>query len=152
MNWKCPQCGADDNEKSSGRCTCGYEPDEKALKSLQWVTPLQRQKPSPSAPNLPKTKKQKIGEALYIAPIVVVIAAIVVMITTDWNPTKKVILAIGSAGFFISTVSSLLTDDIGIRGVGAVKRVDKPGQYWTQFVIQTVLTLVLLFFAISTNE
>jgi uncharacterized membrane protein YvbJ len=27
MNWKCPDCGADDNEVSSIQCACGYRLD-----------------------------------------------------------------------------------------------------------------------------
>ncbi|HEY9833552.1 MAG TPA: hypothetical protein V6D26_23575 [Stenomitos sp.] len=152
MYWKCPQCGADDNEESSRRCVCGYEPDERTLLTLEWVEPSPKPEISPRSPDRPKTKKQKLGEALYITPIVGLLIPLVLILTNSWNPSKRQILAIGSAGFFISTVSSLLTDDIGIRGVGAVKRIDNPKQYWTQFVVQTFLTVLLLIFALFVNE
>jgi hypothetical protein len=42
MNWKCIQCGADDNEESIRRCACGYELNDQrnSNQSASDLTPL----------------------------------------------------------------------------------------------------------------
>jgi hypothetical protein len=155
MNWKCPQCGADGNEQDACRCACGYELDEKNRLTVQWVQPPVETpitSPQPTGLKPPKTAKQKIGEALYIFPIVILIFVVVLLLTTKWFPTKSTIAAIISAAGFISTVSSLLTDDIGIAGVGAVKRTEKPKVYWAQFIFQSVAVVAFLLIAIYVKE
>jgi hypothetical protein len=40
INWKCPVCGADNNENDSLRCSCGYElevPRKMPGKRMKWV-------------------------------------------------------------------------------------------------------------------
>jgi hypothetical protein len=149
MNWKCPQCGEEDNEKCSNRCSCGYEFDEKSPSIVQWVQPTIRSPiPQPSGPKPPKTNKQKLGEVMYIIPIVALLSSVVVPLVMGLNPSKRTMMVIISASIFVSTLSSLLTDDIGIRGYGVVNRFEKPRIFWYLFVFQSILTVAFLCIAI----
>jgi hypothetical protein len=154
MNWKCPQCGSDDNEENSRRCTCGYELDDNNPSTVQWVQPQivsSGPEPYPASQATKNTTKQKIGNALYIFSIAMIFI-IICLIPTKWSPSYNIIYLIISAAAFINTTSSLLTDDIGIRGYGIVNRVEKPGLFWFAFILQTFFAVALLLIAIFPNK
>lgn len=150
MHWKCPLCGSDDNEKDSLRCSCGYELDEKNLRALQWVEHEYFPRPAPGLyePEPAKTTKQKIGRVIYFIPVIILATVVVLMAATEWMPSKSLLASIFSASFLLNTMSSSLTDDIGVRGVGAVKRTVNPRYFWGQFAFQMVVSFVFALIAI----
>ena len=155
MNWICPLCG-NDNYEESIRCSCGYILEENNLSTIQWVQ-LQKKVSPPSdllQPSLAisKTNKQKTGQFLYKLAIVTLLSFVFLVMITSWFPSKRITALILSTAICISTYSSLLTDDIGIRGVGAVKRLDNPTNYWGQFIFQSIMAVAFLLVAIFINE
>lgn len=91
--------------------------------------------------------KQKLGNLLYIMPIVLLGIFIIVVFIAEELPTKKVTFLFISAAVVMSVFSSLLTDDVGIRGYGTVKKVERPGLYWFQVVFLGLLGVSLLILA-----
>jgi uncharacterized membrane protein (DUF441 family) len=93
------------------------------------------------------TNKSNVGKILYILPIVVLLIYVVIVITSKNLPTNKVTGSFLSSAIFISTFSSLLTSEIGIRGYGTVKRSERPSLFWFVFVFQCLLGTAALIFA-----
>jgi hypothetical protein len=93
------------------------------------------------------TNKLKVGKILYFLPIVVLLFYVVIVITSKNLPTKKVTGSFLSSAIFISTFSSLITGEVGIRGYGIVKRSERPSLYWLVFVFQCLLGTAALIFA-----
>ena len=94
--------------------------------------------------------KVKVGNVLYLLAIAVLVVYVVVVLLTSNLPTKRVTCLFIAAAVFISTLSSLLTGEVGIRGYGSVKRSERAGLYWSIFILQCLMggaSLVLAFLA-----
>ena len=94
--------------------------------------------------------KVKIGNVLYLLVIAVLVIYVAVVIWASSVPTKRVTCLFIAAAMFISTLSSLLTGEIGIRGYGSVKRSERARLYWSIFILQCLMggaSLVLAFLA-----
>ena len=93
--------------------------------------------------------KQKVGNIFYVIPVVMIGIYLLIALTAKELPTKKVTFLFLSAAIIVSAFSSLLTEDIGIRGYGTVKKSERPGLYWFQVVFLGLLGvsfLILAFF------
>lgn len=154
MNWVCPVCGADDNEESSIRCSCGFILEEKDRNSLTWVDSKMPPNP-PLAPNVPfgeRTLKYKVGHFLYVLSVIALLAIALMSLATKRLPSKRSFASIVSTCVLVNTISSLLTDDIGIKGVGPVRRSDSPTWFWLQFAFQSLLTVALMMIAVFADD
>jgi hypothetical protein len=98
------------------------------------------------------SNKHKIGNCLYFLPIVLIFACILYVLLAKDLPSKRLTFGVVSLLVFLSTLSSLFTDDIGVRGFGAVKKSERPGTYWTQFAMQCLLVVVCFVLAIMVKE
>lgn len=92
--------------------------------------------------------KQKtiISNALLFALLGIYL---VIVFTSEELPSKKVTFSFISAAMIISTFNALLSQEVGIRGYGVVKKSERPGLYWFQVVflgIAGVACIILGFF------
>ena len=150
MNWVCPSCGANDNEEASIRCSCGFILEENIRSKVKWVETEPPMAP-PLAPSMPFRKrplKYKIGHFIYVSSIVGLGIFAVMMLTTKWLPSKRTVAMILSVATLVNTYSTLLTEDIGIKGVGAVRKADSPGWFWSQFWFQVSIGIMFALVAI----
>jgi len=92
--------------------------------------------------------KDSIGKVLYLAPIGLILVYMAILIVSDTPPSKMVTGLFFALAIFLSTLSSLLTGDIGIRGYGTFKKMDRPALYWLVFVFQTLIGVAALAFAL----
>lgn len=154
MNWVCPSCCADDNEESSIRCSCGYIPEENERSNVRWVD-TKIPVPPPSAQDIPffqRSLKYKLGYSIYISSIVALGIFAAMMLITKWLPSKRTVAIILSIATLLNTYSALLTEDIGIKGIGTVRKADSPGWFWSQFWFQASMGIIFALIAIFIRE
>ena len=156
MNWVCPSCGANDNEESSIKCSCGYILEEGERSNVRWVEAIiPAPPPPPLAENIPlshRTLKYKLGYGIYVFSVITLVTVAAILLITNWFPSKRTVAAIISSATLINTYSSLLTEDIGIKGVGTVRRDDAPRWFWSQFSFQATIGVVFALIAIFIRE
>ena len=94
-----------------------------------------------------KNKSYRIGQFLYVFPLFILVGFIVYLFSFDSIPSKSNTCIILSVAVLISTFSSLLTGDIGIRGFGVVRKNVRPNLYWFQFGFQLLVGFGFLLVA-----
>ena len=154
MNWVCPSCGANDNEEDSIRCSCGYILEENKRSNVKWVETEIRVPPL-SAQEMPfrqRPLKYKIGHSIYISSIVALGIFAAIVLITNWLPSKRTVAMILSVATIVNTYSTLLTEDIGIKGVGTVRKADSPSWFWRQFWFQASIGIIFAIIAIFIRE
>ncbi|WP_136525409.1 hypothetical protein [Geomonas ferrireducens] len=150
MNWVCPSCGATDNEEDSVKCSCGYVLEENNRSKVKWVE-TEIPVPPPLAPNMPfhqRPQKYKVGHLLYLTTIVALGIFAVTILISQWLPSKRSVALVLSITTLVNTCSTLLTEDIGIKGVGTVRKADSPSWFWRQFGFQVGIGIIFAIIAI----
>ncbi len=84
---------------------------------------------------------------MYLLPILIICAFFIHTWWTNAPPTKQSIGLTISSVVFVATFGSLLTKEIGARGFWIVKKQEKPGLFWAEFVVQVLIGLSLLAYA-----
>jgi hypothetical protein len=102
--------------------------------------------------SMEKMTKEKLGKALYLTPPILLVLILILLLSGTWTPSKRTFLLIGSGCFIITTVSSLLTNDIGIQGVGAVKKSADPKAFRAQFLLQCFLAVFSFILGLLADE
>jgi len=90
-----------------------------------------------------------IDKTLYLLPIAIIAAFFIHTWWTNTSPTKTAVGLTFSAIVFVATFGALLTREIGARGIWIVKKDEKPGLFWTEFVAQLLLGLFVLGYALT---
>ena len=94
--------------------------------------------------NQPKRNLERI---LFLVPILIICGFFIHMWWSNAPATKLSIGLTISAVIFVATFGSLLTKEIGARGFWIVKKHEKPGLFWAEFVIQFFIGLLILIYA-----
>jgi hypothetical protein len=94
-----------------------------------------------------ENKKKKIGKILYVLPLALLGAFVLALGIANALPSKRVIGSVFFVAITISTCSSLLTDDIGLRGA-VVNRFKQPKFFWFQFGLMTIAAMACLWAAL----
>jgi len=95
-----------------------------------------------------ENQKQKIGKVLYILPLALLGVFLLVLGLGKDLPSNRVMGAVFFIAIMTSACSSLLTDDIGLRGV-VVNRFKQPKLFWFQFALMTMAALACLWISIT---
>jgi hypothetical protein len=88
-----------------------------------------------------------IDKTLYLLPFAIIAAFFIHTWWTNASPTKAAVGITFSAIVFVATFGALLTKEIGARGFWIVKKEEKPGLFWAEFVAQLVVGLLVLVYA-----
>lgn len=89
-------------------------------------------------------RRQVLGNILYIASILITGLYAINIVTLNWLSSKNnILLFVGIISITIAC-SSLLTEDVGIRGFGTAKKSERPDLYWFQIIFLFLLGGVLL--------
>lgn len=89
-------------------------------------------------------KKQTVERLLFLLPILIICVFFIYVFGTNKPPTRPATGATIFAIIFISTLSSLVTKEIGLKGFWAIKKQEKPALFWLEFVLQLILALAIL--------
>ena len=95
----------------------------------------------------PERSKQLIDRIMYLLPILIIGAFFINIWWTNAPPTKAAIGLTISSVVFVATFGSMLTREIGARGFWIVKKQEKPGLFWAEFVAQLLIGLFVLIYA-----
>jgi hypothetical protein len=95
-----------------------------------------------------ENQRQKIGNVLYALPLFLLGAFLLVLGFRKELPSNRFIGAVFFVSIMTSACSSLMTNDIGLRGV-VVNRFKQPKLFWFQFILMTVAALACLCITIT---